>query len=163
MSSILIMCPGCENGLDSDNMHRDHMGEYYDDCYMNRPEEFKHKKVTINTADYRDPNKCANDNIKEVMNYNKVSKEEAMEMMITDVVENVIRFVDKIDKPDIDYIRVLLQQNNWDIMKCVDILEEEENEWNKIKKKTNCIWCKKECYTLHCSNKCLQEHLCKSC
>jgi len=74
-----------------------------------------------------------NQNIKEVMDYNKVSKEDAMEMMIDDVVENVIRFVDKIDRPDIDYIRSLLKKNNWDIMKCVSIMEEEEEEWNKIK------------------------------
>ena len=72
-----------------------------------------------------------NQNIKEVMDYNKVSKEDAMEMMIDDVVENVIRFVDKIDKPDIDYIRSLLKENNWDIMKCVQIMEKEEEEWNK--------------------------------
>ena len=69
------------------------------------------------------------------MDYNKVSKEDAMEMMIDDVVENVIRFVDKIDKPDIDYIRSLLKENNWDIMKCVQIMEKEEEEWNKRIKK----------------------------
>lgn len=74
-----------------------------------------------------------NANIKEVMDYNKVSKEDAMEMMIDDVVENVIRFVDKIDRPDIDYIRSLLKNNNWDIMKCVQIMEEEEEYYNNYK------------------------------
>ena len=74
-----------------------------------------------------------NQNIKEVMDYNKVSKEDAMEMMIDDVVENVIRFVDKIDKPDIDYIRSLLIENNWDIMKCVQIMEEEETIYHNYK------------------------------
>ena len=74
-----------------------------------------------------------NANIKEVMDYNKVSKEDAMEMMIDDVVENVIRFVDKIDKPEIDYIRSLLTKNNWDIMKCVQIMEEEEEYYNNYK------------------------------
>ena len=67
------------------------------------------------------------------MDYNKVSKEDAMEMMIDDVVENVIRFVDKIDKPDIDYIRSLLIENNWDIMKCVQIMEEEETIYHNYK------------------------------
>ena len=76
-----------------------------------------------------------NQNITEVMDYNKVSKEDAMEMMIDDVVENVIRFVDKIDKPDIDYIRSLLKENNWNIMKCVQIMEKEEEEWNKWNKR----------------------------
>ena len=75
-----------------------------------------------------------NQNIKEVMDYNKVSKEDAMEMMIDDVVENVIRFVDKIDRPDIDYIRSLLTKNQWDIMKCVQIMEEEEEYYNNYKK-----------------------------
>ena len=74
-----------------------------------------------------------NANIKEVMDYNKVSKEDAMEMMIDDVVENVIKFVDKIDKPEIDYIRSLLTKNNWDIMKCVQIMEEEEEYYNNYK------------------------------
>ena len=76
-----------------------------------------------------------NANIKEVMDFNNVSKEDAMEMMIDDVVENVIRFVDKIDKPDIDYIRSLLKKNHWDIMKCVQIMEEDEKEWKQIKSK----------------------------
>ena len=75
-----------------------------------------------------------NVNIKEVMDYNKVSKEDAMEMMIDDVIENVIRFVDKIDRPDIDYIRSLLTKNNWNIMKCVQIMEEEEKHYNNYMK-----------------------------
>ncbi len=74
-----------------------------------------------------------NHNIQEVMTYNNVSEKEAVELLITDVIENVIRFVDKIDKPDVDYIRVLLEENNWDVMKCVDILEKEEEEWKRLK------------------------------
>ena len=90
--------------------------------------------------------KIIHKNIAEVINYN-VSKpdneiyenrndiekcrEIAIEMMIDDVVENVIRFVDKIDKPEIDYIRKLLQNNNYEIMTCVDIMEQEEKEWKE--------------------------------
>lgn len=120
-----MICPGCENSSDYDNMHRDNNGEYYDDCYMNVPEEFLNKT---------NETKKINENIREVMDYNKVSTEDAMELMIDDVVENVIRFVDKIDKPDIDYIRSLLKENNWDIMKCVQIMEGEEEYYNNYKK-----------------------------
>ena len=90
-------------------------------------------------------------NIAEVINYN-VSKQNndiyenrndidkcrelAIEMMIDDVVENVIRFVDKQDKPDIDYIRKLLQDNNYEIMTCVDIIEQEHKESKKSNEQT---------------------------
>ena len=120
-----MICPGCENSSDYDNMHLNDNGEYYDDCYMNVPEEFLNKTCE---------NKEINENVREVMCYNNVSMKIAIELMIDDVVENVIRFVDKIDKPDIDYIRSLLKENNWDIMKCVQIMEEEEKHYNNYKK-----------------------------
>ena len=69
--------------------------------------------------------KIIHKNAAEVINYN-VSKQDneiyenrndiekcretAIEMMIDDAVENVIRFVDKADKPEIDYIRKLAKQ-----------------------------------------------------
>ena len=142
LCSTFITCPGCENGLDSDNMHRDDMGEYYDDCYMNMPEEeelFKPKQVTINSADYCDciepcichPNKWTN-------NYNNCRNEydsKNIDKFIDRVIENVdtriVNLKDSLDKPDIDYIRGLLEHFNYNISMCVMTIEQEEIEFKQ--------------------------------
>ena len=116
-------CPGCEYQLDNDEEHRNVFGDYYNNCYILDKEVLKEENKYIEEETNQYNKDETNENIKLVMKYSNVTKESAILLMIVDVIQNVTKFIDKKKKPDIDYIKKLLEENNYEIMTCVKILD----------------------------------------